>query len=209
MTTETYHQRVRQEKRLAAVQAAMQLFLEQGYERTSLQQVAKRADISTATLFKRFPTKAALFEAMVEEFWSAETSGAETMPTGSPEVGLGKIGLEYARRMRRPEIQGIYRVIISESQRFPDLGLMISGKVKHPFLERLKAYLLAEHRAGTLAIEDAQVAADQFLALIAGQCFWPELMAPGCGGDDAEAAETVAEAVKTLLARYASKGVRK
>lgn len=187
----------------------MQLFLEQGYERTSLQQVAKQANVSTATLFKRFPTKSALFEAMVEDFWSAEPPSGEPMPTGSPEAGLREIGLEYARRMRRPEIQAIYRVIIAESQRFPDLGLMITDKVKRPFLERLKAYLLAEDRAGTLVVPDAQVAANQFLALIAGQNFWPELMAPGCGGTDAEAAATVVEAVTTLIARYSKRQARK
>jgi len=202
MTTESYHQRVRQEKRRAVVQAAMQLFLEQGYERTSLQQVANQANVSTATLFKRFPTKSALFEAMVEDFWSVETPSEAPTPAHSLEAGLNEIGLEYVRRMRRPEIQAIYRVIIAESQRFPDLGLMITDKVKRPFLDRLKAYLCAEEQAGTLVVPDADVVANQFLALIAGQSFWPELMAPGCGGTDADAVKVVAEAVTTLMARY-------
>jgi len=47
---DSYHQRIKEEKRSAAVRAAMELFLEEGYERTSLQQVAGRADVSTATL---------------------------------------------------------------------------------------------------------------------------------------------------------------
>jgi AcrR family transcriptional regulator len=66
----SYHERIKEEKRTAVIHAAMELFLAQGYERTSLQQIGKRADVSTATLFKRFSTKAALFEAMVEEFWA-------------------------------------------------------------------------------------------------------------------------------------------
>jgi len=57
----------------------MQLFFEQGYERTTLQQIAKRANLSTATLFKRFSSKAALFEAIVEEFWRVDGP-----PTGIP-----------------------------------------------------------------------------------------------------------------------------
>src|SRR5580700_6013971 len=72
MPVETYHQRIKEEKRMAAVEAAMALFLEQGYDRTSLQQVAQRAELSTGTLFKRFPTKASLFEAIVEQFWKVE-----------------------------------------------------------------------------------------------------------------------------------------
>jgi TetR/AcrR family transcriptional regulator of autoinduction and epiphytic fitness len=199
MATETYHQRIRAEKRLAALQAAMQLFLEQGYERTSLQQVATRAEVSTATLFKRFPTKAALFQAMVQEYWSAESFCSNDLPTGSPENGLRKLGTDYLRRMRRSEMQAIYRVIISESSRFPDLGQMLFNNSKGPFLERIKAYLLTEMQAGTLSVDSAEVAADQFLAMLSGQCFWPELVAPGCGGTDQDAADAIVQAVATLL----------
>jgi AcrR family transcriptional regulator len=79
---EAYHQRVKEEKRSAAVQAAMELFLEKGYARTSPLQVARRADLSSAILFKGFPTKAALFEAIVEEFWAAESDCIDNMPFG-------------------------------------------------------------------------------------------------------------------------------
>ncbi len=202
MSVETYHQRIKQEKRSAAVRAAMELFLEQGYERTSLQQVAKRADVSTATLFKRFPTKAALFEAIVEEFWTGAEDCTGTPPVGDPARGLRKIGLAYAARMRHPDMQAIYRLIIGEALRFPDLGQMLYDKGKGPFLDRLEAYLGAEADAGHLMIDDTGIAASQFLALIAAQSFWPELIVPGCGGTDAEMAEVVEQAIAMMLARY-------
>ena len=41
MDDEGYHRRLKEEKRIAALQAAMQLFCEKGYERTSLQQIAQ------------------------------------------------------------------------------------------------------------------------------------------------------------------------
>ncbi len=205
MGVETYHQRIREEKRLAAVQAAMELFLEQGYDRTSLQQVAKRADLSTATLFKRFPTKAALFEAIVEEFWSAAEECAGTPPAGDPASDLRKIGLDYATRMRRPQMQAIYRLIIAEALRFPDLGKMLFDKGKGPYLERLDTYLGSEMEAGALAIDDVRAASSQFLAVIAGQAFWPELLVPGCGGTDIEMVEIVEHAVALFLARYSAK----
>jgi len=203
VAVENYHARIRQEKRSAAVQAAMELFLEQGYERTSLQQIAKRADVSTATLFKRFPTKAALFEAIVAEFWAGDgetCTGAP--PVGDPAHGLQKIGLGYARRMRHPDMQAIYRLIIGEAQRFPDLGEMLFNNGKGPYLDRLDDYLIAERDAGYLVIDDIRSASEQFLALIAGQCFWPELISPGCGGSDEEVVEVVEQAIALLLAHY-------
>jgi TetR/AcrR family transcriptional regulator, regulator of autoinduction and epiphytic fitness len=204
MADENYHQRIVREKRTAAVDAAMELFLEQGYDRTSLAQVAKRADVSTATLFKRFPTKAALFEAIVEQFWQVEFKCEGPLPTGNPRAGLRKIGLEYSNRMRRPEMAAIYRLIISEATRFPDLGQMLFDKGKGPFLGWLKIYLQAEIDAGTLTVPNVPQAARQFLATIAGQAFWPELLVPGCGGTDEEAVAVVDEAVSLMLARYAA-----
>jgi TetR/AcrR family transcriptional regulator, regulator of autoinduction and epiphytic fitness len=203
MGDETYHQRVKEEKRQAAVQAAMELFLEQGYERTSLQQIAKRADVSTATLFKRYPTKASLFEAMVEEFWTVDNISGRKLPTGDPRAGLRKIGLDYARRMRAPQMAAIYRLIISEALRFPDLGQMLFDKGKGPYLDWLSTYLAAEVNAGTLAVPDLPNTARAFLATIAGQVFWPELMVLGCGGTHAEVEAVVDQAVETALATYA------
>src|SRR3954453_15403213 len=61
----TYHQRVAQEKRALIVAAATALFLELGYDRTSLAGIAGCSGVSRATLFKQFPSKAALFDAIV------------------------------------------------------------------------------------------------------------------------------------------------
>ena len=68
----TYHQQVAQQKRGAILDAASQLFLELGYDRTSLAKIAERADVSRATLFKQFPSKASLFDDMVRQSWRTD-----------------------------------------------------------------------------------------------------------------------------------------
>ena len=202
MGEQTYHQRVKEEKRQAAVQAAIDLFLEQGYERTSLQQVARRADVSTAPLFKRYQTKASLFEAMVEAFWTVEDECGDTIPAGNPRAGLRKIGLDYADRMRAPHMAAVYRLIIAEALRFPDLGRMLFDKGKGPYLGWLNTYLKAEVKAGELVELDIPNISRAFLATIAGQVFWPELIVPGCGGAEADVRAVVDQAVAMVLATY-------
>lgn len=204
MNDGSYHQRIKEEKRTAVIRAAMGLFLEQGYERTSLQQIGKKADVSTATLFKRFPTKAALFEAMVEDFWAVPPPCPERALSEDPAIGLRKMGMSYALLMRTPEMQGIYRLIISEAPRFPDLGQAVYDRVKGPFLQRLEDYLRAQAAAGRMVVDHAETAASQFLAVITGQSFWPELIGPGCGGSDGDVEQVVEEAVKLILARCAA-----
>lgn len=202
MNDETYHQRLRGEKRAAAVQAAMELFLDQGYHRTSLQQIAKRANVSTATLFKRFPTKAVLFEAIVEEFWAVAVECTGAPAPGDPAAGLRKIGLDYVRRMRQPEMLALFRLTIAEAPRFPDLAQTLYDKGFGPYLLRLSAYLEAETSAGILDVANPLIAARQFLAVIAGQAVWPELLSSGCGGTEDEVSAVVEEGVAMMLARY-------
>jgi TetR/AcrR family transcriptional regulator, regulator of autoinduction and epiphytic fitness len=203
MGDETYHRRVREEKRQAAVQAATDLFLEQGYERTSLQQVAKRADVSTATLFKRYPTKVSLLEAIVDEFWKYRENCEGGLPFGNPRFVLSKCGMDYAKRLRAPEMIAIYRLIIAEVPRFPDLGQMLFEKGEGPFVEWLNAYLDAEVKAGVLSVPDIPAASRTFFATISGQVFWPELIMLGRGGSDADVKTVVDRAVTAMLAAYA------
>jgi hypothetical protein len=56
-----------------------------------------------------------------------------------------------------------------------------------------------EVKAGDLSVSNIPRASREFLALIAGQVFWPELVAPGCGGTDEEAAEVVDQAVSMMF----------
>ena len=75
--TTTYHQRIAQEKRELILTAATALFLELGYDRTSLARIAERAGVSRATLFKQFPSKAALFDAIVTDAPYGVVHGAQ------------------------------------------------------------------------------------------------------------------------------------
>ncbi|KAF1021577.1 MAG: Nucleoid occlusion factor SlmA [Pseudomonas sp.] len=198
-----YHQTIKETKRRAIVLAALELFLEQGYERTSLQQIGKRADVSTATLFKRFPTKAALFEAMIEDFWAVPPACPQKALSEDPAIGLRVMGVGYAMLLRSPDMQAIYRLIISEAPRFPDLGHMVYEKAKGPFLARLEEYLRIQADAGRVKIDHFAKVANQFLAVITGQVFWPELIGVGCGGTDEEVHQIVEDAVGLIIAKYA------
>ena len=198
----SYHQRVKGEKRQAAVAAAMQVFLEHGYERSSLQQIASLAGVSTATLFKRFPTKASLFEAIVLEFWSKDTQGDKFPQAGDPWKGLLKIGTDFGNFLRQPHLVALYRVLIAEAPRFPELGKLLTERGKLPYLQRVSDYLQSEVNAGTLDVKDVRRAARQFFAMIADQLFWPAMLQADFQVSDRDAKEAVDEAVKTIMARY-------
>ena len=63
------------ERMRRVIEAAAQQFLEQGFERTSMEAVAKASGVSKMTIYSYFPTKSALFEAVLEICGSAEATG--------------------------------------------------------------------------------------------------------------------------------------
>ena len=201
----TYHQRVAQEKRALILTAATALFLELGYDRTSLARIAERSGVSRATLFKQFPSKAALFDAMVTESW-ANAGEEDPPPAGNIVDGLSTIGRRYAERLSRAQMTDLFRIVIAELPRFPELANAQFSHGKMPYFESVRRYLLAEHEAGTVRIEDVDLATTQFLGMISNYVFWPTLLVPGWEVSAERAAQVVDEAVRTFTARYAATG---
>jgi TetR/AcrR family transcriptional regulator, regulator of autoinduction and epiphytic fitness len=197
----SYHQRVAEEKRALIARAATDLFLELGFDRTSLARVAERAGVSKATLFKQFPTKAALFDAIVLESW-AEPDTAETPAPGDLAAGLTTMGRRYAALLDQPRMADLFRIVIAELPRFPELARTHFSQGKMPYFESVRTYLEAERDAGTARVDDGELCATQFLGMIANHLFWPRLVLPDWSVEPARAAEVVDEAVRTMTARY-------
>ncbi len=203
----TYHQHVARQKRALIVTAATALFLESGYDRTSLARIAERSGVSRATLFKQFPSKAALFDAIVTESWSTAEQ-EDPPPAGDIVVGLTTIGRRYAELLGRPQMTDLFRIVIAELPRFPELAHAQFSHGKMPYFESVRSYLLAEHEAGTVRVEDVDLAATQFLGMISNAVFWPTLLVPGWEVRTERVAQVVDEAVRTIAARYAATGPR-
>lgn len=199
----SYHQQLREEKRSAAMKAAMELFLKQGYERTSLLQIARHAGMSTSTLFKHFPTKTVLFEAMISKYWELDEQYRYLPEPGDPASGLKKIAYDYACLLSRPEMRSLFRVVLAEASRMPELGRMQFNQGQRPFLNSLETYLRSEVKARTLQIPDVKMAAKQFLTMIFGILFWPGLLLTDFQPGSEESAYVVKEAIEMMLSRYA------
>ena len=198
----SYHERVKGETRRAVIDAAMEVFLELGYAGASLQQIANRAGVSTATLYKRSATKALLFEAVIPEAWLIAGEHQEPVEPGNPLSGLRMVGEEFASICQHPKFLGLYRMFIAEAPQFPELGKAMLERGKIRYVNRIQDYLDSESEAGNLRGWDNARAASQFFGLITDQLFWPILLVSGSSVTSEFAKHAVDEAVSTILARY-------
>ena len=199
----SYHQRVTEQKRRALIAAASRLFLAQGYSGTSLAKIAVDAGVSRATLFKQFPTKAQLFDAMVTASWAPDHRDPPDPGSGDLRAGLRMIGTRYAELLGRTEMVDLFRIVIAEAPRFPELSRAHFAVGKMPFFAFACAYLTAQDAAGAARVEDAELATTQFLGMIANFVLWPALLLPDWNPEPDAVARAVDEAVTTMWARYA------
>ncbi|GIG34950.1 TetR/AcrR family transcriptional regulator [Cellulomonas pakistanensis] len=197
-----YHRGVADRNRAAILDAAADLFLEAGYDRTSLARVATAAGVSRATLFKQFPSKAALFEATVLAAGGPPEGELPAARSGDLVAGLVQLGRAYADVLARPRMARLMRTIIAESPRFPELRERTFDFGTLPVLRALRQHLVDAREGAVGRDVDPEVAATQFLGMIASAVFWPHLVHGTWTITDEERLAAVDEAARTVAARY-------
>ena len=192
-------------KHLQIIDAASTLFMAHGYGPVSMEMVAKRAQVSKATLYAYFPSKDQLFATIVGDACRRASVDESSYPTevGDIVAALRDIGERLLRFLLQPRTMAIYRVVVAESARFPELGGAFMAAGPQAFLDRFQVWLQAQVAAGHLAIDDVTVAAEQFGAMLRSSHFMRATLGlTDPSGDAAGIEHTVREAVETFLRRY-------
>lgn len=197
-----YQRQVAAANRALILVAASDLFLESGYDRTSLAHVAESAGVSKATLFKQFPTKAELFEAVVLAAGDSPEGELVDPPPGDFRGGLVALGLAYVELLLRPRMTDLIRAVISESGRFPELRERIFNFGTLPVFAAVQRFFVSANASGIAEVDDPDQAAAQFLGMISTVVFWPRLIHGGWSLSDQETRRVVDEAALTIVARY-------
>ncbi len=160
------------EQHLAAIlDAATAVFLEQGYARASMTDVAARAGASKATLYTRFPSKSALFAALMDRrsrTLQARVALEADHLTAPPAEVLCELWVGVLRLLTNEENQRLHRLIQAECDRFPELAAAFWQNSTGRGLEVLKHYLGSLVERGALAIENVDHAAEQLLGALLG-----------------------------------------
>ena len=160
---------------------ATELFLAQGYGATTIEAVAQRARIAKRTFYHRFPDKAALFGAVVHRIIDAlrPPAGTPLYEGGSLEEVLRRLARMILRASLTPMALSLNRVIVAEAERFPELAAIVAREGgRAQLVGGLAALLEREARAGSLAIDRPEFAAEQFLQLVVAS---PQRRALGLG----------------------------
>jgi AcrR family transcriptional regulator len=142
--------------------AASEIFLEQGFGGASMEAVAKKAGISKKTIYGFVPTKEKLFEAVMQDHM--EYADLPHLPDQVADAaGVEAALADYLNRLSAailgPTAAGLFRVVIAESVRFPEVAQTFyrEGGLRH--ITELGAWLGARAKQGLVALDDPGMAA--------------------------------------------------
>lgn len=158
-------------KRDAILQAGARVFMEQGFEKASMDEVARIAGVSKATIYSHFDGKQDLFGAIITGRCQAMIPVIEAAALGEqpPAEALRRIGRQFLDLLMSKGPLSLYRVVLSEAGRFPALGRTFYQSGPDKVAAALADYLTRQHQAGVLIAPDPRVSAEQFFGMVLGQ----------------------------------------
>ena len=189
------------------LEAAHALFLAKGYEAASMDAVAKAAGVSKATVYAHFNSKDELFAAIVTRICGQLTRDIKAViEAGLPlrEALLG-IGGRFLEVLTDPKRVRMFRMVMGEVDRFPELGRVFYRSGPLVMQESLAGYLEHAAAACELAIPDAGQAARQFLSLVKADLHLRCLFEIGLTVPASERDRQAAAAVDLFLKAYGAR----
>lgn len=161
--------------------AAIELFRDNGFEATRLEDVADRAGVSKATIYLYFESKEDLFFALVREkvVPMVEQTIAQMEAFDGPAAEFLRLkahGLGWS--LAHTDHGAILKLVISEARRFPDIADYVRTQVPERGLENLATLIQRGIDTGEFRQCDARAAAAAFMFPLLMNGIWANSLGP-------------------------------
>lgn len=160
----------RGKRREAMLCAAHELFVEKGFDATTLNDIVRRSGGSLATLYDMFENKPGLLRALVLERCVTINGALDSaIATAHPyEQSLREIAEEMLDRFLDPAYLGLFRVVIAQCVAHPDLGQQIYDAGPIVCQTKAAAFFERQIAAGSIDADDPMEVSILFFQMICG-----------------------------------------
>ncbi len=183
---------------------ARTVFLSDGFEGANVDDIARAAGVSKATLYSYFPDKRLLFmEVVTTECRNMADRTLELIDQSNPprEV-LTTAARQFVPFLLSDFAQSCFRICMAERDRFPELGRTFYANGPEMGRDRLVEYMKRAAERGELAIDDFDMAAEQFSELCKARLWIRAAFGVQTEFSEAEIEDVINNAVETFLARF-------
>ncbi len=186
------------------LEGARAVFMADGFDGASVDDIARRAAVSKATLYSYFPDKRLLFMEVANAECARQSKEAldNIDMSASPRQVLDQAGHHFLRFITSTFGQQIFRICVAESDRFPEIGQSFYNSGPAVMRAEMAEYFAIAQDRGELQIDDFVLAADQFGELCKADIWTRLIFGVSKNVSEAEIDRVVDGAVETFMARY-------
>ena len=191
-------------KNTAIVNAASRLFLENGFDGASMDEVAKRAGVSKQTVYSHFSSKELLFgesiRAAIAKYYP--DLALEKIEVHSLEADLRAVCENYARLLLSEDAMAMFRLLVGAAPKGPALAKIFWESGPDDMERKLEEFLQMWVDRGELIINDTHKAANRLITLVKGRPHFMQSIGLTSSVSEEELQTTVDEAVEAFLRIY-------
>jgi AcrR family transcriptional regulator len=162
----------RQDRREAIIAVATRSFLEQGYAGTTMSAIAAALGGSKGTLWSYFPSKEALFEAVIDHATTAFRARLSKIldPSGDLVSTLKRFCTDLVGKITSADSVALHRLVVAEAERFPEVGEIFYNRGPRMTWELLGGFLKSAMDRDLLYRADPIDAARMLISLCLSGC---------------------------------------
>ena len=193
-----------EEKREQIVNAAAELFIENGFDGISMDRIAKIAGVSKQTVYSHFGNKEDLFRQCIEGKCIAGAMTPERFNDDLPiDVVLLDLAVHFTQLLMSDEGVKVTRVCVSGAEKYPEVSEMFFEAGPNNIFNLFSAYLQRQVDANALKIENCQYAAWQFMFMVKSEHTFRRLLGLDQNLSEAEIHAYIESCVSLFLRGYA------
>ena len=186
------------------LEGARTVFMRDGFEGASVDDIVREAGVSKATLYSYFPDKRLLFLEVAKSECRSQSDAAIQQVEASGDIRevLSTVAGRMVRFFMSDVGMQVYRIVVGESQRFPEVGREFYAAGPEMVRGRLIGFLERAVADGKLAIDDVELAADQFPELCKAGLHMQVVLGLKTNVTDDEIDRVIDGAVDMFLCKY-------
>lgn len=168
-----------EKRRQAIMDASKDLFLANGFDGTSLEMIISQAGGSRRSVYQYFGGKEGLFGAIIsdstDEFLTLlDDAEFRNLP---PREALTSLATKFLRFLLKPDMLALFRVVVGESTRFPELGKVLHQAADNAH-DKLADYLRLQTAKGLIQAPDPELMARHFFSMVKGDLHFQATIIP-------------------------------
>jgi TetR/AcrR family transcriptional regulator, mexJK operon transcriptional repressor len=154
-------------RHVGLLKTAAELFFSRGFEATSIDAIAQKAGVAKRFIYARYADKSELFIAAIARTIQDRAGPLLDfeLPDEPAETGLLKFAHCMINIALAPEALSIFRMVLNEAPRFPNLAKLDTERNRHKGLRAIERVLRFYEQRGEVVVDDGDVQAELFFTL--------------------------------------------